>query len=135
MKLVDAAMTPHKVLRAADRVKRRNLFRIGGIVRKIARQSIRRTKKSAKHGDPPRQHTNPGLKLIKFEVTDENNVYVYTQPFGITKGIDTPSVLEEGGYQKVRRIGKSRKRVHHPFLAPAEVKARTNYPHIWRDSF
>jgi hypothetical protein len=127
-------MTPSKVLEAADKMKRRNLYKTGALVRTIARNSIRRGKSKANPGQPPIQHTNPGLKLIKFSVLESDEVYVYTEPFQ-SVGIDVPKTLEDGGYQRLKKNRKRSKYLRHPFLAPAEVKARDKYPELWANSF
>ena len=140
LKIVDKVWEPEKVLAAAAAMKRKNLYKTGALVRTIARNSIRRGKGKAPPGAPPIQHTNPGLKLIKFSVdTALEDVTVYTEPFD-SAGINVPKVLEFGGYQELKRVrGKRQPRrskyTSNPFLAPAEVKAREMYPQLWADSF
>ena len=140
LKIVDKVWEPEKVLAAAAAMKRKNLYKTGALVRTIARNSIRRGKGKASPGAPPIQHTNPGLKLIRFSVdTALEDVTVYTEPFD-SVGINVPQVLEFGGYQELKRVkGKRqpsrRQYAKNPFLAPAEVKAREKYPQLWANSF
>lgn len=137
---LDLLMTPEKVLSAAEKMKRRNLYKTGALVRTIARNSLRRGKEKAAPGQPPKVHTNPGLKLIKFSVdTTIDDVVVYTEPFN-SVGVNVPRVLEEGGYQEIKRqkgkkTPKRSKYVRNPFMAPAEVIAREKYPELWANSF
>jgi hypothetical protein len=139
VKVVDKVWEPEKVLAAAATMKRKNLYKTGALVRTIARNSIRRGKGKAPLGAPPVQHTNPGLKLIKFSVdTALEDVTVYTEPFDAI-GINVPKVLEFGGYQETKATkGRKQRRskfTRHPFLAPAEEKARATYPDLWANSF
>lgn len=132
-----AALDKKRIYDATNKANVKNLYRSSTIIMRIARGSIRRGKKASTPGNPPRHHTNPGLKLMNFFVDKINeSAVVGVMPFGGASGIDVPHVLEYGGRMAVRR--KKLKRTVHvrprPFMAPAEEKARQKYPQLWKDS-
>jgi hypothetical protein len=134
---VDQAILNKKLLQnAVNKANVRNLYKSAGLVRTFAIRSIKKSKKKSNPGQPPHHHTNPGLRLIKFEV---DKVYetaiVSTIRFGETRGVNVPINLEQGGPMQLRR-GKLRRKVivrPRPFMAPAEKAARAKYPQFWKD--
>ena len=57
-----------KVLAAAERGNRRAMFRAGGYVRRVARSSIRKRKRSSSAGKTPHGHTGELKRSIQFGV-------------------------------------------------------------------
>ncbi|HBE69857.1 MAG TPA: hypothetical protein DDW52_17055 [Planctomycetaceae bacterium] len=98
-----------RIERRVDKAQRRVSFLQGGLLRKVARQQIRRRKRSSAAGESPSAHVSGGggLKAIRFAV-DGDSVIVGPVHKGSLEsavqptGNDTvPSVLEFGGRVKV----------------------------------
>jgi len=131
------------IQRAIAKSKKRPLVRWGALTRKIARQSIRKRKKSASPGKPPSSHSSePNLRTIFFAWDFETE----TVPVGpiVTGSRITPKlpgVIQEGGVTRTRiglRRGKSRvvetKVKPHPFMGPAMEKSQATAPDLFKDS-
>ncbi len=111
-----------KVIAATDRATRKVLSRFGAFVRRTAKGSIRKRKKSAPPGKPPSSHTGLLKKFIFFGYEPKRRSVVIGS-VRLTKNNrgDAPSVLEYGGRTTIREKGK-KKRVSirpRPFMGPA----------------
>ena len=120
-----------KVTSRVDRATRRVLSRFGAFVRRTARQSIRKRKKSSAPGKPPSSHTGL-LKRFIFFGYDPGQQSVVIGPERLSRGGEAPSLLEYGGRTTVKdRPAHIRPR---PFMGPAFEKERPGLPQMWRDS-
>ncbi|MAX25278.1 MAG: hypothetical protein CMJ19_12330 [Phycisphaeraceae bacterium] len=120
-----------------DAGTRRVLSKFGAFVRRTARSSIRKRKKTSSPGSPPSSHTGLLKKFIFFGY-DPRKDSVVIGPVRLTqKGRgEAPSLLEYGGTTKVEHRGK-RKRAKvrpRPFMGPAFEKEQPKLPAMWRDS-
>jgi len=121
-----------KIARAIGKGNKAALSKAGAFIRKDARSSMRRTKKSSEPGQPPRAHTGQLKKAILFaydarwETLVVGPLKARSQATFIEEGT-VPRTLEEGGRVRIRRVDpitkkKSQKRVKvapRPFMAPA----------------
>lgn len=135
------------------------LTRSAGLVRKIARGSIRRVtnNRPSKSGKPPRSRDASGAMKRIFYVTDTLNTQAIVGLVGFgTDTVPTPAVHEHGlralrwvkvadGKQRRNKKGQFRKQrkkfvkkmVQYPkrsFMEPALRKARPKIPSFWRGS-
>jgi len=120
-----------------DRATRRVLSRFGAFVRRSARSSIRRRKRTSQPGSPPSSHTGL-LKRFIFFGYDPRKESVVIGPVRLTqKGRgEAPNLLEYGGTTKVEHRGK-RKRAKvrpRPFMGPAFEKEQPKLPAMWKGS-
>ena len=120
-----------------DAGTRRVLSKFGAFVRRTARSSIRKRKKTSSPGSPPSSHIGLLKKFIFFGY-DPRKDSVVIGPVRLTqKGRgEAPSLLEYGGTTKVEHRGK-RKRAKvrpRPFMGPAFEKEQPKLPAMWRDS-
>jgi len=120
-----------------DAGTRRVLSKFGAFVRRTARSSIRKRKKTSQPGSPPSSHIGLLKKFIFFGY-DPRKDSVVIGPVRLTqKGRgEAPSLLEYGGTTKVEHRGK-RKRAKvrpRPFMGPAFEKEQPKLPVMWRDS-
>ena len=131
------------VQRAVDPAKRKNLSKAGAFVRRRARSSIRRRKKSAPAGQPPSLHADsePNIRTIFF-VWEPQRETVVAGPVALpsTKG-DATEAQEHGGRVKVIRRRKGGKRVvrvvtirAHPFMGPALEAEEDKSLDLWKNS-
>lgn len=96
-------MTQEKLLKSLDRAELKTLKRVGALVRRRMRSSLRRRKKVAAAGKPPSIHSKHkflSLKNIRFAV-DGKNKSVIVGPIKLrnskAKGRNTvPEILEFG---------------------------------------
>ena len=120
-----------------DRTTRRVLSRFGAFVRRTARSSIRKRKKTSPSGSPPSSHTGLLKKFIFFGYEPRKRSVVIG-PSRLSKNGrgQAPQLLEYGGTGSVRRRGKRRRsRVRpRPFMGPAFEKEQPKLPAMWRDS-
>lgn len=134
-----------KVVRAVDRTTRRVLSKFGAFVRRTARSSIRKRKRTSEPGSPPSSHTGL-LKRFIFFGYDAQKRSVVIGPERLTqrgRG-EAPHLLEYGGTGSVQRKGPSaslragrRRRAKvraRPFMGPAFEKEQPKLPAMWRDS-
>ena len=125
------------IVSSVDKASRKVLSRFGAFVRRTARQSIRKRKKSSTPGKPPSSHTGL-LKRFIFFGYDRRKMSVVIGPARLTdnnRGA-APSILEFGGTATVK--GKKRKKnvtiQRRPFMGPAFEKEKPNLPSMWKDS-
>jgi phage gpG-like protein len=122
-----------KVVRSVDKSTRKVLSRFGAFVRRTAKQSIRKRKKTSTPGTPPSSHTGL-LKRFIFFGYDPQKESVVIGPTRLTENNrgEAPSILEYGG-----RTTVDKKRVKisaRPFMGPAFEKEKPNLPSMWKDS-
>jgi len=120
-----------------DRTTRRVLSRFGAFVRRTARSSIRKRKRTSEPGKPPSSHTGL-LKRFIFFGYDPRKDSVVIGPVRLSqKGRgEAPSLLEHGGNTQVEHRGqRKRARVRaRPFMGPAFEQEQPKLPAMWRDS-
>lgn len=125
-----------KVINAVDRVTRRVLSRFGAFVRRTAKQSIRKRKKSAAADRPPSSHEGT-LKRLIFFAYNRSRDSVVIGPTQSGRG-DVPRLLEEGGIIRRRdpRTGRSKMLRYkpHPYMKPALDKELPGLPAMWRNA-
>ena len=133
-----------KAVRAkTDRATRRVLSRFGAYVRRSARSSIRKRKRTSAPGSPPSSHAGLLRKFIFFGF-DLLRRSVVIGPARLSRRGrgEAPSLLEHGGTGTVAaaaRKGKaaSRKRVRYrprPYMGPALTREKPKLPAMWRGS-
>lgn len=148
-----------RVLKAVRRAQRQVMTRAGGLIRKIAQQSIRTRKTPSQPGRPPHSHTGLLKKHIYFSY-EPGAERVVIGPVPLTRPTDAPHILEFGGGTVTTRprlipvgeVGRDkkgkftkrkRKRIppgtrlkteRRPYMGPALEKARPKLPALWRDS-
>jgi len=142
------------VMNAIERAERRVLARFGGLVRTIARRSIKRDRKPSEPGRPPHSHTG----LLKDNILFGYDPYeqsVIIGPIKLHSGTDAPELLEHGGTvvtKKPRWIptGKTRpdgrpqtvrvpagtalKYEARPYMGPAFEAAKPKLDPLWANS-
>ena len=125
------------VMRSVDRGTRRVLSKFGAYVRRTAKSSIRKRKRSSPPGSPPSSHTGLLRKFIWFGY-DPAKRSVVVGPARLTQNGrgEAPSLLEYGGATTVTRKGKRRRaRVRaRSFMGPAFKKEKPKLSAMWRDS-
>jgi len=120
-----------------DAGTRRVLSKFGAFVRRTARSSIRKRKRTSRPGQPPSSHTGL-LKRFIFFGYDPRKESVVIGPVRLSQNGrgEAPSLLEHGGTTTLRRDGKNI-RAHfrgRPFMGPAFEKEQPKLPAMWRDS-
>jgi len=115
----------------------RVLSKFGAFVRRTARSSIRKRKKTSQPGSPPSSHIGLLKKFIFFGY-DPRKDSVVIGPVRLTQNGrgEAPSLLEYGGTTKVTHRGK-RKRAKvrpRPFMGPAFEKEQPKLPAMWKGS-
>lgn len=144
-----------------DETTRRGFLKIGALVRRVMKNSIRYSSKASVPGSPPRAHGSFSLlrELIYFAYSPESRSVVIgpAQANGRTEqppGATVPEVLELGGTiifarrqylsQTERARGRVKWRVREearrhlqprPFAGPALDKTRQRYARLWADSW
>ncbi|HEX7010618.1 MAG TPA: hypothetical protein VF184_11585 [Phycisphaeraceae bacterium] len=116
-----------------DRTTRRVLSKFGAFVRRTARSSIRKRKRTSEPGKPPSSHTGLLKKFIFFGYDPRRDSVVIGPVRLSQKGRgEAPHLLEYGG---PRRSGGRRSRYRaRPFMGPAFEQERPKLPAMWRDS-
>jgi len=128
-----------KVVRAVDRATRQVLSKFGAYVRRGAKSSIRKRKRSAAAGSPPSSHTGLLKRFIYFGY-DPDKQSVVIGPTKQNRGSSIPETLEHGGTATIvrRRRGKRTttrvKIAPRPFMGPAMDRELPKLPAMWRDS-
>jgi len=126
-----------KVVRSVDKSTRKVLSKFGAFVRRTAKQSIRKRKKSSTPGMPPSSHTGL-LKRFIFFGYDIQKRSVVIGPTRLTENNrgEAPSILEYGGRTTVEGNKKKiRVRIRpRPFMGPAFEKEKPKLPSMWKDS-
>ena len=100
-----------KVRAATSRAERRVLSRFGAFVRRSARSSIRKRKRSSAPGQPPSSHTGLLKRFIFFAYEPRSGRSVVIGPVRLNQKIgDAPAALEHGGRSQVVAASRRRKR-------------------------
>ncbi len=137
MKITHLFFDSPKVIRAVDKSTRKVLSRFGAFVRRTAKQSIRKRKKSSTPGTPPSSHTGL-LKRFIFFGYDRQKDSVVIGPTRLTENNrgEAPSILEYGGRTTVEgNKKKTRVRISaRPFMGPAFEKEKSTLPSLWKNS-
>lgn len=130
-----------KVLAATSRAERQVLSRFGAFVRRGARSSIRRRKRSSEPGQPPSSHTGLLKKFIFFAYEPQRQSVIIGPVRLNQKTGDAPPALEYGGRSRIitgsRRRGRRMKTVTirpRPFMGPAFEREKPKLSAMWRDS-
>jgi hypothetical protein len=121
------------VLGAVDKATRKVFSRFGAFVRRTARGSIRKRKKTSAPGQPPSSHTGL-LKRFIFFSFDPSRKSVVIGPMRLTDNNrgDAPSVLEYGG---TATLDKTKVNIRpRPYMGPAFDKEKPKLSALWRDS-
>jgi hypothetical protein len=125
------------VARKVDTATRRVLSRFGAFVRRTARSSIRKRKRTSQPGSPPSSHTGLLKKFIFFGYEPARKSVVIG-PVRLSQNGrgEAPHLLEYGGTGTVERKGKRRRaKVRaRPFMGPAFEKEEPKLAAMWRDS-
>ena len=132
-----------KIMRAVNKTERRQLMRVGGLTKTIARRSIRKRKrKISAPGNPPFSKRG-GLRKNIFFAYDEIRRAVVVGPVKLPSRLNyiAPKVLETSGTVRVRRQrgqGPAKivtKQYHaRPFMKPAQEKAADKFPELFKGS-
>jgi len=121
--------------RRIDQANKRNLGRLGSRVRRAARSSMRRRKRSALRGQPPSVDQGDLLKI--FYSFDPSTGSVVIAPL-VYDSKNVPLLLELGGRvtRKIKGHRVSQRYAPHPYMAPAlkRVARQSNIDRDWRDS-
>lgn len=129
-----------RVLNSVSRAERRVLSKFGAFVRRGARSSIRKRKRSSKPGQPPSSHTGL-LKRNIFFVYEPTRSSVVIGPIRLNQAIgDAPAALEHGGRTQVLVGGRKRHTVRtvsiqpRPFMGPAFEREQPKLPQMWQEA-
>ena len=138
---VKAIFFDRKAVRsAAGGATRRVLSRFGAFVRRAARSSIRKRKRTSAPGKPPSSHTGLLRRFIFFSYDRERRSVVIGPARLNQKVGDAPHALEYGGMSTVvegprgRRLTRRVRIRARPYMGPAFERERPKLPAMWRDS-
>lgn len=125
---------------AVDRTARRVLSKFGAFVRRGAKSSIRKRKRTSAPGEPPSSHTGLLRRFIFFGY-DRQRRSVVIGPARLNQKIgDAPHALEYGGTSTVVEGLRGRRRKRRvrikprPYMGPAFEQERPKLAAMWRDS-
>jgi len=138
------------VITAAGQARVRVFSRFGSHVRRRAKSSIRKRKKSSKPGQAPSSHVGTLRRLIFFSY-DRNRNSVVMGPTLINHPTGAPEILEYGGNTVVDDVrwvsgpkyGNRRQRIAttkrvkiaaRPYMGPAFKAELPGLPAMWKDS-
>lgn len=125
------------LINAVDRAEIKTLSKMGAFVRRSARQSIRKRKKSSPPGKPPSSHTGLLKKFIYFGYdSGRNTVVVGPARLNGTRSPESLETLEFGGMADVYRNGKTvNVRIEaRPYMGPALAKNLPKFPSLWANT-
>jgi len=125
---------------AVDKATGRVLSRFGAFVRRTARSSIRKRKRTSRPGEPPTSRTGL-LKRFIFFGYDPSRRSVVIGPARLNQKVgDAPEALEYGGMTTVVEGTRHKRRkrkvriVARPYMGPAFEQERPKLAAMWRDS-
>lgn len=130
------------VINATDRATKSVFSKFGAFVRRVARSSIRRRKKSSAPGMPPSSHTDLLKKFIFFGYdAEKKSVVIGPVLLNGTSGT-APEVLEKGGtavitQSSTARLKREKKTIvikKRPYMQPAFEKVKPQLPAMWANS-
>ncbi len=134
-KLRGLKLDTKKIKRSAQQAERRVLSRFGFMVRRGARQSIRKRKRVSASGQAPSSHAGLLKRFILYAYERaRRSVVIGPKRLGSKRG-QAPSALEHGG--RSRTSDKQRKVIRikpRPYMGPAFDKEKPKLPAMWRDS-
>jgi hypothetical protein len=126
------------VMSALDKATQRVFARFGAFVRRRAKSSIRKRKRTSAPGQPPSSHTGLLKKFIFFSYDREAQSVVIGPERLNQKSGDAPPALEYGGTSRVTEGGRRTRIIpvrERPYMGPAfEYEQRESLPKMWRDS-
>ncbi len=127
------------VINAVDRATRGVLSKFGAFVRRRAKSSIRKRKRTSEPGAPPSSHTGLLKDFIYFGY-DPARRSVVIGPALLNSTVDANALpaLEYGGNAVVEDPRTSAKRnaaiAARPFMTPAFEAEKPGLPAMWKDS-
>ena len=125
------------VIAKVDAAARRVLSRFGAFVRRSARSSIRKRRRSAPPGSPPSSHTGLLKKFIFFGYdTQRKSVVIGPSRLNRKGRGEAPQLLEYGGTATLVRRGRKKRTTYkaRPYMGPAFEKEKPQLPAMWRGS-
>ncbi len=121
-----------KIIRSVDTATRKVLSRFGAFVRRTAKGSIRKRKKTSAPGQPPTSHTG-FLKRFIFFSFEPNRKSVVIGPMRLNqKTADAPHVLEYGGTATIKDEKVNIR--PRPYMGPAFNKEKQKLPQLWKNA-
>ena len=128
------------VISFMEKKERAVLSKFGAFVRRAARSSIRKRKRSSTPGKPPSSHTGLLKKFIFFGYDrNEQSVVIGPVPLGSKSG-DAPETLEYGGTAFIEigpRRNRKTRRVSieaRPYIGPAYEREQSKLSAMWAGS-
>ena len=125
---------------AVDKAARKVFSRFGAFVRRGAKSSIRKRKRTSSPGEPPSSHAGLLKRLIYFGYDRQRRSVVIGPQRLNQKAGDAPAALEYGGTSTVveglrHRRKKRRVRIKaRPYMGPAFQKEQPKLPAMWAGS-
>ncbi len=139
--MIDAKVTRlffnhQAVLAKTDQATRRVLSRFGAFVRRTARQSIHKRRRSAAPGQPPSSHSGELKRFIYFSYEPGARNVVIGPARLTSKTGSAPEALEHGGFAMLtgKRKRRRAKIAARPFMGPAFTNEQPQLPRLWADS-
>lgn len=132
---------PQSVLNAVERAQVRYVSRAGAFIRSDARRSIRKRKRPAPAGKPPRSVTGTLKAFIKFAVDKRHPINVVVGPELLANQRDSQKTLELGGSVRrsvFERGGRNERTVFYkarPYMGPAYEKTEPDLPGLFATAF
>lgn len=126
------------VLSAKDKGTRRALIKAGAFVRSDAKRSMKKRKRPAEEGQPPREVKGQLKKFLFFVVDKAESVTIGPIKLSNTKA---PGTLEYGGARTTMRMVRGRKQAvkadykPHPYMNPALDKNAAKVPELFKNAF
>ena len=125
---------------AVNRTTRRVLSRFGAFVRRGAKSSIRKRKRTSAPGEPPSSHTGLLRRFIFFGY-DRSRRSVVIGPQRLNQKIgDAPRALEHGGTSTVIEWLRGKRKKRHvkikarPYMGPAFEQENPKLAAMWAGS-
>ena len=134
-KLRSLGLDTKKIERSARQAEARTLKRFGYRVRRAARQSIRKRKKTSQAGQAPSSHAGLLKRFILYAYERaRRSVVIGPKRLGGKRG-QAPEALEHGGRSvssdKQPRAIKIKPR---PYMGPVFEREKPKLPAMWRNS-
>lgn len=131
VQVVENFFDKEKVIKASDAQTRRALSRIGAIVRRSGRQSIRRRKKASRPGEPPSARSKDRVRTPK-NIRFAFDRATHSVLVGMVKlpgsKHNVPELLEHGG---VGPVGHQKAR---PTMGPALKREHPKFEGFWESA-
>ena len=152
-RMKDAFLDRSAISNAIDRERKRALSRQGGLVRTIAKRSLKKKANpsaTSPAGSPPYSHAPHNLRRLLWYAYSPFEQSVIVGPVGFGRsGKPVPEIHEKGGTATIvvpkkgkgrrKKFGRktTKKTVHYserPFMGPSRRTAAPHFPEMWRDS-